>query len=248
MTPRQMQIAFQDAFERAELDLDITSTELFKELNDAQDVLVSRLFKEFEKDNMVSAGIAPFIVRNAAISTVNTGVTGLAGFSVDRGTLPADFRFFVALRAGVEWVYGGYTATAISGELDSPPYNRTIDAGNGDNIVSRVVPCRISQQDDLYRLLQDPFNTTLFRSPLAVLHDAYIDVFADNSTFVTPTLYLDYVKVPDTISLTGGGEGGLDPVPSEFPEHLHRELVDLAVERYLQRVTTVRSTANQAAE
>ena len=241
MTPRQMQIAFQDAFDRAGLDLDITSTELFKELNEAQDVLVSRLYKEFEKDNQISAGIAPFVVRNASITTAYTGVVALNGFTVDRGTLPAGYRFFLSLRASVQWVSGGYTATVVSG---TPVFNRTVDSGQGDTIVTRTVPVKIVQQDDLYAVLQDPFSKPLFRSPVAVLHDAYVDAYADNSTFVIPTLYLDYVKVPDTISLDGGQQGAA--VPSEFPAHLHREIVDLAVERYLQRVTTVRSTSKKA--
>jgi hypothetical protein len=236
-----MQIAFQDAFDRAGLDLEITSTELFKELNEAQDVMVSRLYREFEKDNQISAGIAPFVVRNTTITTTHDASRiALDGFTVDRGLLPASYRFFLALRAGVEWIYGGYTQTILA----DPSTNRTIDVQEGETVVTKVVPVKIVQQDDLYAVLKDPFSKPLFRSPVAVLHDAYVDAYADNSTFVIPTLYLDYVKVPDTISLDGGEEGAA--VPSEFPVHLHREIVDLAVERYLQRVTTVRSTSKKA--
>jgi len=241
MTPREMQIAFQDAFDRAGLDLEITSTELFRELNDAQDQIVAQFFTEFELNNQISAALAPLVVRNSAITTVYPGAAILDDFTIDRASVPADYRFFIALRAGVEWKYGGYTSVTVDGVTD----NRTIDDVDK---VQKIVPVKIVQQDDIYTILQDPFNRPLFRSPVAVLHDAYIDVYADDSSFVVPTIYLDYLKVPDTIALTGGGQGGLDPVPSELPEHLHRQIVDTAVERYLRRTTTSQSQVNQAQE
>ena len=232
MTAREMQIAFQDAFERSGLDLNITSTELFKELNDAQDQIVAQNYQEFEKNNQISAALAPLVVRNSSVTTTYPGVATLEGFTVDRGALPADFRFFIALRAGVEWMYGGYSGVTVDGGTS----NRTVDDVTK---VTRVTPVKIIQQDDLYQILQDPFNKPLFRVPVAVVHDAYVDVYADDSTFAVPTVYLDYLKNPDEISLTG-------PTPSELPEHLHRQIVDTAVERYLRRVTTVRQTTNES--
>lgn len=232
MTARQMQIAFQDSFERAGLELNITSTELFKELNDAQDQIVSQLFNQFEQSNQVSAALAPLVVRNTAINTAYPVVDTLDGFDVDRATLPADFRFLIALRAKVEWVFGGYSGTVLDGSQ-----NRTVI--NLDKVTTKRA-CRISQQDDLYTLLEDPFNKPIFRDPIAVVHDTYIDVFTNDSTFTVPAVYLDYLKDPDQITITGGD------TPSELPDDLHRQIVDTAVERYLQRTTTVRSTTNKA--
>jgi hypothetical protein len=233
MTARQMQIAFQDAFERADLDLTITSTELFKELNDAQDLIVAQLFQDFEMNNQISAALAPLVVRNASITTTYPSAQALDGFTIDRAALPGAFRFFIAARARVEYKYGGYSGVTLDGGL-----NRTVDDVSKSTL---TVPVRISQQDDIYRLLQDPFNKSLFRNPVAVIYDTYLDVYADDSTFATPTVFLDYLKDPDEISLTG-------PTPCELPDHLHRQIVDTAVERYLQRTTTVLSTANKATE
>jgi len=233
MTARQMQIAFQDAFERSGLELNLTSTELFKELNDAQDIIVAELFSQFEATNQVSAALAPLVIRNLEIETDYPGVNTISGYTIDRANLPSNFRFFISLTSKVEWVYGGYSGTTV----DSGTNNRTVDDVGKDTSYRFT---GISQQDDIYRMLADPFNRPNFRGPVAVLHDSFIDVYSDNSTFVVPNVYLDYLKDPDQISITGAG------TPSELPDELHRQIVDTAVERYLQRVTGVRSTTTQA--
>lgn len=232
MTARQMQIAFQDAFERSGLELNLTSTELFNELNDAQDVIVAQLFAQFETTNQISAALAPLVIRNLEIETDYPGVDTFSGYTIDRASLPSDFRFFISLISKVEWVFGGYSGTTVDGGS-----NRTVD-DVGKNTSYRLT--KISQQDDIYRMLADPFNKPDFKGPIAVLHDSFIDVYSDDSTFVVPNVYLDYLKDPDQISITGSG------TPSELPDELHRQIVDTAVERYLQRITGVRSTTTQA--
>lgn len=232
MTAREMQIAFQDAFERAGLELNLTSTEVFKELNDAQDQIIAELFKNFEQTNQISAALAPLVVRNLSINTTYPAASVLQGFTLDRVPFPADFRYFIALRAQVEWVYGGYAGTTVDGNS-----NRTVTDASPD---TSIRPVKIAQQDDVYRLLSDPFNKADHKQPLAVIHDDAADIYSDDATFVCPKGYLDYLRDPATISITGAG------TPSDLPDDLHRQIVDTAVERYLQRTTSVRATTNQA--
>lgn len=225
MSPLDMQIAFQDAFFRTGIPLEITSSEMFREMNEAQDDIVSQAYQRFEKDLIVTSTLMPLVVRNAElIPTVSTDSV-IDGYTVDRITLPADFRYFISVAAKTEWVYGGY-----SGVTGTNP--RSVDDVGK---VIKVRGVRIVQQDDIDRVLQDPFSKPLYRSPVAVIHDSYIDFYTDNSSFVVSAGYLTYIKDPNVISLDGGAGGSA--VPSELPEHAHRDIVDLAIANFLSRVS-----------
>lgn len=232
MSPREMQIAFQDYFERSGVDLDITSTELFRELNESQDDVVERYFTQFERDNVVTAVLEPLVDRKE-LQPSGQGVSSVANVVVDVVDLPADFRYLLGLAAKIEYVKGGYGS--VTGT--SP---RVID--DGDKIsLTRV--CRLAQHDDINRLMADPFTRSTWKEPLAVVADDKIRVYCDTE-FVVSDIVLDYLKDPDTIALADPS-GSPAAVSSELPEFLHREIVDVAVERHLNRASTVRSTNNQ---
>jgi hypothetical protein len=229
MTVRQFQIAFQDAFERANLTLDITSTELFREINEAQDDIIDELYLRFEQNNMISAALSPLVMRNTEILTDYAAEISLDNYSIDRVTLPTNFRYLIALRAEVEWMYGGYSGTTV--DVDG---NRTVDDVEK---TTKIVPVRIVMQDHLHQILKDPFNKSIFRSPVAIRHDDAIDIYCDTSTYVAPKAYLDYVKKPATIALPS--------TSSELPDYVHRDIVDRAVAQFLSRSGNVSQTNKQ---
>ena len=91
---------------------------------------------------------------------------------------------------------------------------------------------RFSQQDDIYRLLDDPFNTTYKREPLTTIRDNFIDVYT-SSIFIIDEVKITYIRKPIAISLTLGYD-------CELPDHTHQEIVDMAVASILERTSDPR--------
>lgn len=91
---------------------------------------------------------------------------------------------------------------------------------------------RFSQQDDIYRLLDDPFNTTYKREPLTTIRDNFIDVYT-SSIFIIDEVKITYIRKPIPISLTLGYD-------CELPDHTHQEIIDMAVASILERTADPR--------
>ena len=91
---------------------------------------------------------------------------------------------------------------------------------------------RFSQQDDVYRLLDDPFNTTYKREPLTTIRNNFIDVYT-SSIFIIDEVKITYIRKPIPISLTLGYD-------CELPDHTHQEIIDMAVASILERTSDPR--------
>ena len=91
---------------------------------------------------------------------------------------------------------------------------------------------RFSQQDDIYRLLDDPFNTTYKREPLTTIRNNFIDVYT-SSIFIIDEVKITYIRKPIAISLTLGYD-------CELPDHTHQEIIDMAVASILERTSDPR--------
>jgi len=98
---------------------------------------------------------------------------------------------------------------------------------------------RFSQQDDIYRLLKDPFNTTTEKEPLTTIRDSFIDIYT-SSIFIIDTVKITYIRKPLPISISLGYD-------CELPEHTHQTIVDMAVASGLERTSDPRYKT-QAAE
>jgi len=88
------------------------------------------------------------------------------------------------------------------------------------------------QQDDIYSLLDDPFNTTKWEQPLYTIRENRLD-FYTNDIFIIPEVKLTYIRKPAEISLSL-------QVSCELPEHSHREIVDMAVSSILETIADSR--------
>ena len=86
--------------------------------------------------------------------------------------------------------------------------------------------CKFSQQDDIYALLDDPFNSTSERGILYTIQETFLDLYTNN-TFVPNSVQIKYIRKPAAISRRFG-------VGCELPEHTHHEVVEMAVKSILE--------------
>jgi len=102
--------------------------------------------------------------------------------------------------------------------------NRKILAG-GDK---RISLCKFAQQDDVINMMLDPFHITDYRSPVYTIEENFIDIHTDN-TFMVPEVVLKYIRTPKAMSIKDG-------IGCELAEHVHPEIVEMAIKSILEGV------------
>tara|TARA_R100000544_G_scaffold36543_1_gene25065 strand:- start:648 stop:1844 length:1197 start_codon:yes stop_codon:yes gene_type:complete len=93
------------------------------------------------------------------------------------------------------------------------------------------------QQDDIFKLLSDPFNTTKPSSPLTTIRGEYIDIYTSD-IFIIDRVKITYIRKPREISLSLG-------ISCELPEHTHQEIVDRTVSSILEGFSDARYKNHQ---
>jgi len=93
------------------------------------------------------------------------------------------------------------------------------------------------QQDDIFKLLDDPFNTTKPSSPLTTIRGEYIDIYTSD-IFIIDNVKITYIRKPKEISLTLG-------ISCELPSHTHQEIVDRTVSSILQGISDPRYQSHE---
>jgi len=88
------------------------------------------------------------------------------------------------------------------------------------------------QQDDIFKLLDDPFNTTKHTAPLTTMRGDYIDIYTSD-IFIIDKVKITYIRKPKQISLSLG-------ISCELPEHTHQEIVDITVGSILEGISDPR--------
>lgn len=133
----------------------------------------------------------------------------LNGFDFDHAELPSDWLYPISFRAIVK----------------SAPFTVIDFAIGSDQRVSDEDPSTVLvkwvQQDDIYRLLDDPFNTTEKEHPLATIKGDQIHIFT-NDSFITHKVIVNYLKKPNVVSI--GSNTNCDLASST-----HREIINRAV-------------------
>ena len=133
-------------------------------------------------------------------------------------TLPTDYFYMVKLRVKVE------------------------KAGVGTAIKSP----RQVQHDDISVFISDPFDGPKYRNPLAMFAGTKVQIVTDG-TFQVTKVFFDYLKKPLDLSIDATGVNtptGYTNV-SEFPEQVHQEIVDYAVEMSLENIESPRFQSTQ---
>ena len=109
---------------------------------------------------------------------------------------------------------------------------------HGDvGMTHELYSCKLVQHDDIFPMIDDPFNKTKYSNPLAVMRGRWIDFYTDDK-FLINRVKLTYLRHPNTVSL------GLN-VSCDLPLHTHEEIVILAVSSILETISDPRSATHQ---
>jgi hypothetical protein len=228
MTPLEMQIAFSTEMAVHTNLPPVLSDDIFYFLNKAQHNYVVDNFTGFNKERRKFEQSQPLIdalkilVKKDVLIPVQYAGEDAAfnNFQVDRAPLPENNLFILSHRSKVLYDVRGRLG---KWELTD---NRRYPEDDVYNLKLLIVNNRFSQQDDIYRMLEDPFNTTKFDSPITDINENWINIYTDKH-FIVSEVLLNYLRRPQTI--------GLDPLtPCELPEYVHQEIVEKAVNLYLR--------------
>ena len=103
--------------------------------------------------------------------------------------------------------------------------------------VEVTVSSKFVQQDDIFTLLTDPFNTTKHTGPIYTIRGNAIDMYTSD-IFIIDALKITYIRKPSKISLSLG-------ISCELPEHCHQEIVDMTVSSILEGISDPRYQTHQ---
>jgi hypothetical protein len=96
---------------------------------------------------------------------------------------------------------------------------------NGDQ---GIFTAKHAQYDDVFKMLDDPFNTTKYNLPIYTFQEDTLDFYTDVS-FVVNYAILNYIRRPKPISLSLG-QG------CELAEHTHAEIVEMTIKSILEGI------------
>jgi hypothetical protein len=95
-----------------------------------------------------------------------------------------------------------------------------------NTVTEDTVLNKFSQQDDIFRLLDDPFNSTTHTAPLTTIRGNFIDIYT-NAIFITSSAKITYLRKPQPINLSLGYN-------CELPDHTHEEVIAMAASSILE--------------
>ena len=105
-------------------------------------------------------------------------------------------------------------------------------SANDTKFLTKRTLCKYVQQDDIYKVLDDPFSTTKASSPLYTMQENFVDLYS-NIMFLPTTTVIKYLRRPALMRrATGSG--------SELPEHTHDEVVEMAIKSILEAIESPR--------
>ena len=136
----------------------------------------------------------------------------------------------------VEWVDPTETLPNVTVPYLSPTFITTTSKREvleeATGILEKNIVCKYIHQDDIYAILEDPFNTTKYTSPKYTVAENYIDVHTD-TIFIVDYVRLKYVRLPKRMNLALG-------VGCELPLHTHQEIVEMAIKSILEGIESQR--------
>ena len=125
------------------------------------------------------------------------------------------------------WSNGSETEIVTMGTYQSHTIRRRALPTNITPI-RRIVVCNYSQLDDIYTLLQDPFNTTKSTEPKYTLDENFVRIYTTNE-FIISNARITYIRRPQRMNRIIG-------VGCELPEHTHQEIVEMAIKSILEGI------------
>lgn len=234
MNTQQMQYEFGIQVNQFDVPLELTSDDIFYWLNKAQERLVKdrftgkRLNVGFEETFDLIADLQNLIERNRQETTVYAPEYNFDKFFADKVSLPLNYLYLINHRCVT---YDKYPQ--LTWILNEATERREPEASARLNIKGSY----FSQLSDIYKVLDDPFNTTSATGVVTTISGNDIIAYTDK-TFVVKEIIIDYIRVPKKLSLSTND--GNNTTTSELPEHLHKEIIELAVDLFLQNTRNLK--------
>jgi hypothetical protein len=144
-------------------------------------------------------------------------------------TLPSTYMHLISVRCLVSYDKCKPITTAFV--LDDPIVLTT-------DYKNTVSVAKYSQLDDIYTLLDDPFNSTSYKKPIYTMVDDKIDIYTDDK-FVVSTVKTTYIQTPNTVDSVS-----TTTVDCDLPDHTHQEIVDMTVNSLLEAISDPRYRTN----
>lgn len=99
-------------------------------------------------------------------------------------------------------------------------------------LYNKISYCTFAQHDDIYALLDDPFNKTDYDLPFYNIEESYLDIYTTNM-FIAKKAIIKYLRKPIAISYNLG-------VGCELPFHTHDEIVEMTIKSILEGLESQR--------
>tara|TARA_R110000824_G_scaffold354243_3_gene541355 strand:- start:20509 stop:21663 length:1155 start_codon:yes stop_codon:yes gene_type:complete len=229
-----------------------TSTDFVQSINMMADPLDATLG---DQSIWVNGGFSyPVNIEAVRLDILSINVPGVNVYWEQLGelTVPGNFIFEIDATLTYPWfnwdmsvtnlTSGSNLQTAFIGKDGSnntlvssyAQYEDSMYGGRRDIVGGSTISSinKFIQHDDIYTLLNDPFNTTKHTSPLTTVRGSYIDIYT-SAIFIIDKVKLTYIRKPANISLNLS-------IDCELPEHCHQEIVDMAVSSILEGISDPR--------
>ena len=127
----------------------------------------------------------------------------------------------------------------VTGNNAVTDYNeKRVSAHHPSGTITNTVSNTYVQHDDIFTLLNDPFNTTKKTDPLTTIRGNNIDIYT-NDIFIIDMVKITYIRKPKEISLSLG-------IDCELPDHTHQSIVDMTVSSILEGISDPRYKTHEA--
>ncbi len=121
--------------------------------------------------------------------------------------------------------------SAIQYPIFESPYTslkrfRTINVTDNAFARYRRTLCKAVQHDDIFALLDDPFNTAKASNVMYTMQENFVDLYSDVKT-VPLGVTIKYLRKPISVNINAG-------IGCELAEHTHHEIVEMTVKSILE--------------
>lgn len=234
MTTVELQYEFGIQMNQLDDALQLDSDDILYWLNKAQEKLVKDRFSGkklglgFEQSFDLIADLQNLINHNYQMTTVYDPSYQDERFFVDKVTLPSNYLYLISQRCTTYHKSPtiSYTVNEATGRREPEGSAKLFSRGGN-----------YTQLSDLQKVLDDPFNTTKATSVVVTISGNDIIAYTDK-TFVVKEIAIDYIRVPKKLSLTKND--GDNTTTSELPKHLMKEMIELAVDLFLQNTRNLK--------
>lgn len=228
-------MTIRDAHRLFDIILDKVDSNLYPEITSAEkDEFINNAIESFvktryNKNNIYQAGFEEIQKRTEDLRTlVKTGFPELSEIAYSRNTYKAD----------VDSIFTNFEKTELFNDtywfyLKSSAYITNDPCGE---LISET---KLVQQDDLNRVLKDPFNKPNKNRVIIYFEDGSIFITVDD-TSVLDNFKITFLKKPNTVSVNLADSSENSDIQFDLPEHTHREIIKLAVKEAIEAIESPR--------